>query len=209
MFVCIYLFGLCLLFRRRYNKWVENQRCGVDVIGGRGRRGRSVEFRRRQALNNIEDWNQPDGVGTMTSPNELDSPTPSLTRTVCGTLLIWRKVRDTDDVETEASIAIDAGTPANDPPKTTGAIALKTETNSSHTDHNTHLSAICSQAQGAWSITHSFVHEDLYLKSIIDITNPKTIWKYICKFGSFRDLVQILKKWRGLTTKLSHLITHY
>ena len=68
---------------------------------------------------------------------------------VCGTLLIRRKVRDTDDVETEASIAIDAGTPANDPPKTTGAIVLKTETMSSRTDHNRHLSVFCSQRQGA------------------------------------------------------------
>ena len=41
------------------------------------------------------------------------------------------------------------GTPANDPPKTMGAIVLKTETKSSRTDHNTHLSVFCSQAQGA------------------------------------------------------------
>ena len=85
----------------------------------------------------------------MTGPNELESPTPSSTRTVCGILLIRRKVSDTEDVETQASIAIDAGTPANDPPKTTGAIMMKTERNSSRTDHNKHLSFICSGAEGA------------------------------------------------------------
>ena len=31
----------------------------------------------------------------------------------------------------------------------------------------------------------------------------------IRKFGSFRDLLQILKIWRGLTGQLSLLITHY
>jgi len=41
-------------------------------------------------------------------------------------MLIRRKVRDTEDVETQASIAIDAGTPANDPPKNDG----------SHSDEN-------------------------------------------------------------------------
>jgi len=56
-----------------------------------------------------------------------------------------RKVRDTEDVETESSIVIDAGTPANDPSKSRGAMVVRAETRSSRMAHDVHSHCLVQQ----------------------------------------------------------------
>ena len=59
-----------------------------------------------------------------------------------------RKVRDTKEVEIESSMAIEAGTVANDPSKRRGAMLVKAEKTTSHMDHDIHKSFSCSNRSG-------------------------------------------------------------
>jgi len=101
----------------------------------------------------------------MTGPNELLSPTPSWMRTDCGTLLIRRKVRDTEELETESSTAILAGTPANEPSKSRGAIVVKAMKTTLRTDH--FVIVLLHRSDRDYSLRRS--RGTTYLKSVLGI----------------------------------------
>ena len=128
-------------------------------------------------------------MGTTTGPNEVHSATPSLTRTVCGTLLTRRKVRDTEEVETQQSIAIDAGTPANDPSKTRGAMVVKIESVRARTITSiTHAIVQVRRERKphySLSLTHTVVHKDMNLKYRTQYENQFTMRPFP---GSCADL---------------------